>query len=168
MALPRKLKFLNLFVDGTNYVGQITELTQPKLALKLEEYRAGGMIAPVDINLGLEKLEVEFKMGGYMVELIKQFGSSIDGVPLRFLGAYQQDESEEVTSIEVVMRGRFSEIDFGNSKAGDDTELSFKATLTYYKLIENNVDIVEVDSINTIFAVGGVDKLAQHRAAIGL
>lgn len=168
MALPRKLKLMNLYIDGTSYVGQVTEVTQPKLAMKLEEYRAGGMIAPVDVNLGVEKMEAEFKMGGYMVELIRQFGGAIDGVPLRFLGAYQQDDSEEVTSIELVMRGRFSEIDHGNSKVGDDTEQSFKVSLTYYKIIENNADVVEIDALNTKFVVNGVDKLAEHRSAIGL
>lgn len=168
MALPRKLKFMNLFVDGNSYVGQVTEVTQPKLAMKMEEYRAGGMFAPVDINLGLEKLEVEFKMGGYMIELLRQFGGAIDGVPLRFLGAYQQDDTEEVASIELVMRGRFSEIDSGNSKTGDDTEQTFKATLTYYKLMENGADIVEIDALNHVFVVNGNDKLAEHRSAIGL
>ncbi|NBI43901.1 phage major tail tube protein [[Haemophilus] felis] len=168
MALPRKLKLMNLMVDGNKYLGEVTEVTQPKLAMKVEEYRAGGMLGGVDINLGLEKLEAEFKMGGYMVELIKKFGGSINGVPLRFLGAYQQDDTEEVTSVELVMQGRFTEIDSGNSKSGDDTEQTFKVPLTYYKIIVNGQDVLEVDVLNTVFVVDGVDKLAEHRTAIGL
>lgn len=168
MALPRKLKLMNLFIDGDQFLGSVNEVTTPKLAMKVEEYRAGGMIAPVEINLGIEKLEAEFKMGGYMLDLVRKFGAEIDGVPLRFLGAYEQDDSGEVTSVEIVMRGRFSEIDNGNSKVGDDTEQTYKVPLTYYKLIENGQEVVEIDSLNTIFKVDGKDRLEEHRKAIGL
>ena len=65
MALPRKLKNFNFSVDGTSYLGETVEVTQPKLALKLEAYRAGGMQGEVDVNQGIEKLELEFKMGGH-------------------------------------------------------------------------------------------------------
>ena len=50
MALPRKLKLMNFLADGNSYRGQVTEITQPKLAMKLEEYRAGGMIGPVKVT----------------------------------------------------------------------------------------------------------------------
>lgn len=36
MGLPRKLKNFNLSVDGTSYLGEATEFTQPKLTMKLE------------------------------------------------------------------------------------------------------------------------------------
>ncbi|EDK12851.1 hypothetical protein CGSHiR3021_00522 [Haemophilus influenzae 22.4-21] len=87
MALPRKLKLMNFLADGNSYRGQVTEITQPKLAIKLEEYRAGGMFGPVKVNLGVEGLEAQFKMGGYMTELIKEFGGKIDGTALRFCGS---------------------------------------------------------------------------------
>lgn len=168
MALPRKLKLMNFLGNGNSYRGQINEITQPKLAMKLEEYRAGGMVGPVKVNLGLEGLEVQFKMGGYMTELVKEFGGSIDGTALRFAGSYQQDDTEEVTSIELEMRGRFGEIDNGTNKSGDDTEQSYTVPLTYYKIIENGKDIIEIDLLNSVFVVNGVDRLAEHRSAIGI
>ena len=36
MALPRKLKLMNFLADGNSYRGQVTEITQPKLAMKLK------------------------------------------------------------------------------------------------------------------------------------
>ncbi|WP_443091357.1 phage major tail tube protein [Basfia succiniciproducens] len=168
MGLPRKLKLMNVFVDGSGYHGQVNELEQPKLAMKLEEYRAGGQIGAVKVNLGVEPLETTLKMGGFMTEFFKLFGTNIDGVPLRFMGAYEQDDTGEVTSIEIVMRGRFGEIDSGTAKAGDDTEQSYTVPLTYYKVIENGSDIIEIDMLNSIFVVNGTDRLAEHRAAIGL
>ena len=63
MAMPRKLKMMNLFVDGNKYAGQATEITLPKLAMKTEEFRAGGMIGAVDVNLGAGKAGVRGQNG---------------------------------------------------------------------------------------------------------
>jgi hypothetical protein len=43
MALPRKLKYLNMFNDGLSYMGVVESVTLPKLTRKLEKYRGGGM-----------------------------------------------------------------------------------------------------------------------------
>lgn len=61
MALPSKLKNLNLFNDGLSYIGLVTEFKLPTLTRKMEEYRAGGMVGPVDVDLGQEKIEAEWK-----------------------------------------------------------------------------------------------------------
>ena len=47
MALPRKLKNMNLFNDGASFVGVATEVVLPTLTRKLEEYRltdVGGQV----------------------------------------------------------------------------------------------------------------------------
>lgn len=169
MALPRKLKQMNLFGDGVSYHGQATEVTVPKLAIKAESYRAGGMLGEVDIDLGLEKLEIEHKYGGIMPEILKQFGSpKIDGLLLRFAGSYQRDDTGDVEAVEVVVRGRHAEIDPGNAKMGDDTEHTVKSSLTYYKLIVAGETLVEIDMINLVYIVDGTDLMEKHRAAIGL
>lgn len=168
MGLPAKLKNFNFSVDGTSYLGETTEVTQPKLAMQLEDYRAGGMIAPVGVNMGLEKLEMEFKIGGHETDLIKLFGGSINSNVFRFNGAYQHDDDDSVDAVEIVARGRIIEIDEGSSKAGDDTEHSYKVALTYYKLMVNGVDIIEIDTLNQIYIVDGKDRLAEIRKAMGL
>ncbi|MDH2998095.1 phage tail protein [Pasteurellaceae bacterium LFhippo2] len=168
MALPRKLKNFNISVDAVSYYGETTEYEQPKLAMKLEAYRSGGMLGEVKVNQGLEALESTFKMGGFVTSLVKLFGSKIDGTLIRFNGAYQQDDTDEVSAVEILQRGRIEEIDNGSAKAGDDTEQSYKCALTYYKLIVDGAEIIEIDMINNVFKVNGDDKLAEIRKAIGL
>lgn len=41
MALPRKLKRLNLFLNGDNWVGEAEDITPAKLSRKFEAYRGG-------------------------------------------------------------------------------------------------------------------------------
>ncbi|BET34742.1 hypothetical protein wCIFem_11920 [Wolbachia pipientis] len=49
--LPKILKNFNVFVDGRGYAGKIDEITLPKLTIKTEEYRAGGMDITVNIDI---------------------------------------------------------------------------------------------------------------------
>ena len=55
--IPETLANLNLFVDGQSFQGDVTSLTLPKLTLKTEEHRAGGMDMPIELDMGMEKME---------------------------------------------------------------------------------------------------------------
>ena len=170
MALPKKLKMMNLFNEGNSYLGQTGEVTIPKLVRKLEDWRGGGMNGTVKIDLGLgdDITEFNWKLGGIDDLIIEQWGAAtVSANMLRFAGSYQRDDTGETTAVEIVVRGRHEEIDFGNQKAGDDTETSVKTIWSYYKLSIDNVVKVEIDIPNMIEMVNGVDLNAKHRANIG-
>lgn len=168
MSMPSKLKNLNLFNDGESYLGQVTEFKLPTLTRKMEEYRAGGMLGPIDVDLGQEKIEAEWKCGGLMRQVLRQYGAiRHNAVQLRFAGAYQSEDSEAVDAVEIVLRGRHSEVDAGTAKVGDDTEFSVKTSVSYYKLSINGRTEIEIDMVGMVFLVDGVDLQAAQRRAIG-
>ncbi|MDV5138933.1 phage major tail tube protein [Chimaeribacter arupi] len=169
MAFPRKLKYLNLFNDGNSYLGVVSSLTLPKLTRKLENYRGGGMSGAAAIDFGLDDdaLALEWTLGGIDELVLQQWGSSTD-VPLRFAGAFQRDDTGEVSSVEVVMRGRHKEFDFGEYKQGEVTETKISTQCTYFKLTIDGKALIEVDTLNMVEIVNGVDRLAAQRTAIGL
>lgn len=169
MALPRKLKAFAAFVDGTNYMGEVPEVTLPTLTRKMEEYRGGGMNGPVDMDFGQDKMEAEIKAAGWITALTSKWGAiAHDAVMIRFAGALQADDSEAVVPIEVVMRGRLQERDPGSHKAGDATERTYKYTLSYYKEVVDGQVSIEIDLVNMVENVAGVDNLASTRAALGI
>lgn len=169
MGLPRKIKNFATFVDGVSYLGEMPEVRLPKLVRKMDDYRSGGMNAPVKADFGMDGMDAELKVAGYMSDLFKSWGAlRHDAVLLRFTGALQADDTEGVDALEIVMRGRFSEIDPGSAKAGDGTELTFKAELSYYKLNINGETLIEIDAVNMIEVVNGTDRLAEVRAALGV
>ncbi len=103
-----------------------------------------------------------------MRSVLNQYGAiSHNAVQLRFAGAYQRDDNGAVDAVEFVVRGRHSEIDPGTGKSGDDTEFSVKTAASYYKLMINGSTVIEIDLMNMIEIVNGVDLLAPHRRAIG-
>lgn len=169
MSLPKKLKNFILFNDGNAYLGEVPEVVLPKLAIKMEDYRGGGMPGTVKIDQGLEALTLEWTAAGYLADAIKQFGTAkIDGAMLRLTQALQADDTEAIIPAEIVMRGRHSEIDFGTGKAGEMTAHKYKTELTYYKLSMEGVELVEIDVVNGIYIVGGVDRMAETRQALGI
>lgn len=171
MGMPSKLKNLNIFLDGNTMAGVATSLTPAKLTRKMEAFRAGGMggAAHVDFGLDDDALKVEWTCGGYVRELLKQMGAStVDGVQLRFMGAYQRDDTNEVDSVEIVIRGRHAELDRGESKVGEDTEWKISTNCVYYKETLNGEVIVEHDIFNLISMIGGVDTTEGIRRATGM
>jgi len=169
MGLPRKLKNFATFVDGTNFMGEMEEVTLPTLSRKMEDWRSGGMNGPISMDLGMEKLEAELKGAGWTKGLLSQWGAgSHDAVMLRFAGAVQSDDTEAVQAVEVVMRGRLAEMKPDAAKAGDKSNHNYKYALSYYKLtIDGNTEI-EIDLVNLVEMVDGEDRLAAVRTALGV
>ncbi len=171
MALPKKIKMMNLFNEGNSYLGQTGEVTLPKLGRKFEDWRGGGMNGNIKWDNGLSDDMIEFawKLGGIDPLVISQFGAATVGaLGLRFAGSYQRDDTGETSSLEMVVRGRHEEIDLGNAKAGDDTELSIKTIWSYLKITIDGKVLIEIDIPGVKEVVNGVDRLAQHRKNIGL
>lgn len=168
MSLPSKLKNFNLFGDGNTWRALIDSVTLPKLTRKVEEWRGGGMHGPIDVDLGLEKLELTFKAGGFLLDGFRAFGAGAhNSNQWRFAGAYEDDSTGEVMAVEVLVRGRVREIDPGDAKAGDDTEHTHAISVSYYKLTVDGADVIEIDQPGMVFNVNGKDMLERIRRAIG-
>lgn len=167
MALPKILKNMNTYGDGESWLGQIGEITLPKIARKLEDYQGGGMDAPIKIDMGGQALECEFKTGGRLPALALKVGmQKADGTLLRFLGAFQSDDTGVTGKAEIVVRGRIEELDRGTWKVGEKGEETVKMQLTYYKEIEDGRTLIEIDVLAMKYIVGGVDILAAQRNAL--
>jgi len=169
MALPRKLKDFNLFGDGNNWQGQIPSLTLPELARAVEEYRGGGMDGAVEMDMGQEIIEFAWTAGGIIAEIFTEYGTSVhDANLLRFAGSYESDETAEVIPVEVTVRGRHKTIAMGEVEGGGNNTIEVTTTCTYYKLVVNGEEIIEIDIPGNVFRVRGVDRLAERRQALGL
>ena len=167
--LPAKLKNFNVFINGIPTGNEAVEIVLPKLTVKTEEYRGGGMNGAVSIDMGTEALTLETTYGGLVDVLFNGLGAArLDGELIRFAGAYQREDTGQVDAVEVVVRGRHTEIDMGSGQAGEDTEFKVSTACSYYKLTINGQTKIEIDHAHFIYVVNGQDRLAEQRAAIGL
>lgn len=168
MAARDVLKNINLFVDGRGYGGQVQEVTPPKLALKTEDFMAGGMVAPVELTMALEKLEASASLIAYDADVLSLFGV-VEGANISFsIRGTLESFDGTVKPVLHAMTGKIKTLDSGTQKAGELAPLKIEMALTYYRLEVNNVALQEIDVENMIFMANGVDLLAQQRAALGI
>ncbi|MNJ68006.1 Phage tail tube protein FII [compost metagenome] len=129
------------------------------------------MEGPVKVDLGHsdDGIQLEWTLGGWDLIALRQFAAvRVDAVQLRFAASVQRDDTGEVSAVEIVMRGRHEEVDFGDAEPGEDTEHKITSALTYYKLTVDGEEIIEIDLLNFIYVVDGKDMLEEHRKAIGI
>jgi P2 family phage contractile tail tube protein len=169
MAMPRVLKDMTLYNEGFGYLGECQTVTLPPPTLKIEEWRASGMIGALGLDMGIDGLmELTATFGGPMRDILRQFGvTTAAGVYLRWVGAYQQEDTGAVDTIEIVVRGRHREIAMGDQEVGEVGEFSVTSVLAYYKLIWNGRTEIEYDPLAGILIVDGEDRYAAIRNALG-
>jgi P2 family phage contractile tail tube protein len=167
MGLPQKRKKINAYVDGGSWIGVVTEFEPPKIVTKMEEHRGGGMHAPIDIDMGLEKMEASITMGGLAMAVFRRAGEqSVDGVRLRLVEAYEADSTGTPRTVEHYIGGRFNEIEWGTAKEGDDTEHKYAISVAYYRLVVDGRVELENDPLNGVYSVNGINRYAALMAAI--
>ncbi len=167
-AVENVLRNFTMFADGWGKMGNVEELTLPKLSLKMEEYRGGGMDVPVDIDLGMEKMEAEFTLTSFDAQVLSLFGLGPgNDRQFTFRGSLA---SEDGTRRGVIVRmfGLLSEVDPGNWKTGEKAELKGKISLKVYKLTVGEQLIHHIDAMNGIRIINGADVMADVRAHLGV
>ncbi|MFT8662629.1 phage major tail tube protein [Zymomonas mobilis] len=170
MGLPRSLKKMAMFHGNQTWIGEVNEVTLPKLTRKTADWRGGGMPAGVPIDLGMDNIgEISFTAGGPMQKAISAFGGSLTGQLIRFVGYYQADDTQLADVVEVTVRGRYSEIDFGSQKVGDNVG-AFKGTIkcSYLKIVWNGSKLIEIDPLNMVEIVDGINIGSTALKALGL
>lgn len=166
--IPEMLTNCVMFVDGVSFSGDVPSMTLPKLSIKTEEYRGGGMSGPVDLPTGLEKLEAAFTTNGVRKEALKFFGlADQTACNLVFRGSFKGQKGT-VKSVTVTLRGSLKEVDMGDWKPGDKAEIKHAVAVTYYKLEIDGRVMYEIDFANMVQVIDGVDQLAAERSALGL
>lgn len=166
--IPEILFNTNLFVGTTSFQGDVPSLTLPKFKRKLEPFRGGGMDAEIDMDVGLEKLDAAFVTTGVRKESMSKFGlvdqNTFEGT---FRGAFK-GQGGVVKAVVATIRGMLTELDPGDWAPGAKAEFKYSVNCTYYKLEVDGEAWFELDPVNSIRIVDGVDQLASMREALGI
>lgn len=167
--LPRTLKNFNVFIDTHSWAGVAESVTIPKITKKTDDYRGAGMIGDIALSMGYEKLEGEVVYAGFDVKQYRQLAvCGTSDLPVRFVGLYERQDNCTTQNIEIYMRGQALELDPGDSKNGERTEIKMSYNFTYYRMEVDGVVQVELDFINGIERFGDSDIAEQIRELLGL
>ena len=96
---------------------------------------------PIDIDLGMEKLEAEITFSEYDPELFRLFGI-MDNSTVNFTLRGGLQGTGDTEPVVINLRGKIKELDSGSWKAGDKATLKCMIAIFYYKLtIESSFKI---------------------------
>lgn len=166
MSLAQALRAMSLFADGNRYVNEITEFSPPKIALQTEDYRGGGMDAPIEMETGMEKLEGSFKVSRFDKDLLRHFGLAPGKqITISVRGAYQDDG--KVIPVVHNMTGTWKEIDPGTAKSGSLAEISISISIKRYTLTIDGKEAIHVDIEALTRRINGEDVLSDIARIIG-
>lgn len=163
--MPRYiLRNCTIFADRVSKLGQASEISLPVPTEKLEELRNAGMVLPIDIPMGYEKLEASFKLTAFDPQVITLFGLAV-GVEKEFMvtGALVHEDGTIINATAYI-RGRLMKNDHGDWKPGEIGKNEFSITLRYYRLEVEGRTLIEADPFSV--SIGGASQTGGIRAAL--
>ena len=166
MPLPKILKNINLFADGRNYMGKVTEMTLPKLTSKTEEYRGGGMGSPIEYTMGYDKLTASFALAEPSAHMLKFVGLQAHHAFNCQMRGVLDDEQGNFGSIVATLRGKLTEGDLGSMKPGEKSDTKYTMAVNFYELKVDGEIVHYIDVQNNVYTIGGVDQMIAHRAIL--
>ncbi|MDO4495909.1 MAG: phage major tail tube protein [Clostridiaceae bacterium] len=167
-VIPEKINNFNVYNDGNKLIGISDEVTLPEINEVTSEVSGPGILGPIESpTTGIfenMELEVPFRT---LYESTFDLMQALTSIGLTFRGAVQVTDGEgniSMKGMRVVVRGRKKSFVPGKLKQGEGTGSSVKLALTYYMVELDGKSRIEIDKLNSIYRINGVDMLAAVRA----
>ncbi len=165
-----RLTNANIYMDGNNLLGRAEEIQLPQIKHKMSEHKALGMIGSAEFFSGIDKLECKIKWNSLYPDVLRQAANPFKTFQLQARASLETYNSmgklAEVPAVAYIS-GTFKDFPLGNIKAGDNSEYETNMAVNYAKLIVAGEEIFEIDILENIYKVGGVDILQDYRNNIG-
>lgn len=153
-------------VDGIR-IPETVDLKLPAIKLKTEKLWFGGADGEIEADFGLQALEASLKLGAVNKTVMAQVGLRPGVVKtFAFDGATVSEANGAVQGVNVRMTGKIRDDEPGTWKHGDKSEWDYKVMLKTYKLTIDGAVIYDIDPLNFIRVIDGVDQLADMRRAM--
>jgi P2 family phage contractile tail tube protein len=172
VSIPNQLNNFNAFWGGTaGQVLGIADASLPDIQNEVDQLKGAGIMGTIDVPIlcQLQPMRVTLNFhdvtSNYIAMLAQQSNQ------LTLMAALQQMDSQtqalSIVSWRIAMnvlplRGNLNKMETG-TKSQPGVEFSIPSLQMWY----NNQPVVQIDVVNYIYMVNGVDYAAPIRAAIG-
>lgn len=162
-----KIYNANCYIDGTNsLLGRAAEITLPDIAAETDEHKALGMIGSISFPTGLAAMEAKVKWNGFYPEVLTLGANPFTAHKLQLRASVESYEAGGRVAekpLIVLMTARFKKTPLGTFGAMTSVEFEQELYATYIKATLDGVELVEIDVMENVWRVGGVDILAAYK-----
>lgn len=167
--LPDKINNFNVYDGKTKLVGVSSEITLPSFEPLTDTLNVAGMAGEIESEVigsfGSLKIEIPFEN---LSSDFFEFAASTNPVVIR--GAMEvfntQTQAKKLSPVVITIKGRTLTVNPGTFKKGGKGQPSISKEVTYIKITVDGKTQVELDKLNSIFIMGGVDLLEKVRNQI--
>jgi len=160
----------NVYINGVNLLGRAEEVTLPQIKHIMAEHKGLGMVGAAEFPSGLEKMEAKFKWAALYPEVMVSVADPTRVVSIQVRASVETYNGlGKIAEVPAVMflSGIFKEFPMGTFKKHDNAEFDTTMSVYYAKMVIGGLDIFEVDVLENIYKVAGLDILAQYRLNTG-
>jgi hypothetical protein len=170
MAGDNLLKRWAIWVDGIGKAGNAVEYVPPVIEVLSEDYQAGDMDMPVPIDVGMAAMEATWSISGVDVATLALFGLVQGKSRTVSVRSTYTDRSGGSYELVEELGGMITKIERDTLDTGSQSGKNQKCTmkLDYYKVSRSGVVLLEIDPVNHVRSLGGVDALEAARALMKL
>lgn len=166
--IPEKINDYNTYLDGNKMIGVAASVTLPEIKMKTSTVSGVGINGEIDSpTIGLFE--------GFTQEIVFNtlYSSAVDmlsplkTVNLTFRAAqqvYDKTGGYAFKGLRVVEMARVKEFKPGKIEKGEGMEATVATELTYLMIEIDSQQVLEIDKLNGVYKVNGVDMLEQIRS----
>lgn len=154
-----------VFVGGVSLAGRVAKFEHPDLEWTTETANLAGVLGSTTVRLDLKELKAKLTLKDFNATLMALFGRE-KKTPI-VIRAAARSQDDVVDPVKVTINGKITKIGSGAWEPGKDGEQTYEFDLDYYKVEDNGVTLFEIDKMNNILIVDGVDIWADMRSALG-
>lgn len=167
----KKIFDASVYVNDKSKHGQASEVTCPDVSFVMNEYNALGMIGQVKLFNGIEAMEMSVKWQHIDNDAQIALANPLKAVDITIFSSragYDNSGHTEEKKIAMYVRGFSTKHQGGSYKPREDSEFESTIAVFYYKLEVDGEEILEIDVMNNIFTVNGVDMLEERKSNLGI
>lgn len=162
--IPEKINDYNAYLDGTKMIGVAASVTLPEVNMKSSTVSGVGVSGEIDSpTIGqFESMEQEIQFNTLYSSAMDTL-SPLSTVNLTFRAAqqvYDKTGGYNFKGLRVVEMGRVKKFNPGKIEKGEAMEATVTLELTTIKVEVDGAVLLEVDKLNGVYKVNGVDMLA--------
>ena len=160
----------NLYVDGANFLGKVSELELPTVTQKMADHVALGMIGSFQLPSGVESMEAKILWNAPYADALAIAADPNTVRQLQVRGnleTYNSSGRSAQVPYKVFMSVQFKSFPGGNFKQHENIEMETMLNVLSMKVVIDNEQVIEIDVLANIYKAGGVDLLDQYRINIG-
>ncbi|MNW36151.1 Phage tail tube protein FII [compost metagenome] len=170
--IPQKLVDYAVYKQNTNNMLGTGDITLPSFEAMVTETSGAGIYGALEVPtpgmFGSQTLGIAWNtLNSDAAEMM-----STEGVKLEIRGAQQSFDSglQKIVyePVKIVFHGLGKNFEAGTLTKNESTGTNTELELMYFKMFVNNKEVLEIDKMNYVYRINGVDQNAAIKKALGM